>query len=205
MKKISEKNIVNFLYEVGMLKRRKHEGYMLAGVPSYELPSIAEHSHRAAIIGYILAILEGYEDPYKVVTMCVFHDIEETRIPDINKVANRYLRGFDKDRLLKEQLDERLGEIGKEIRKLRENVNYSSEDKAGIIAKDADYLEQAITAKELVERGYKAAEDWIINVGKALRTESAMRLWKEMQRVASYEWWNGLKKIDTFNKFFNLF
>ncbi len=194
------KNVINFLYETGMLKRRKHDGYVLAGVLTHELPSIAEHSHRAAIIGYILARMEGYKDPYKVVTMCVFHDIEETRIPDINKVANRYLIGFDKDRLLREQLDERLGEIGKEIRELRESVNYRSKDKAGIIAKDADYLEQAITAKEFLEKGYKAAEDWIINVGKALRTQSAMRLWREMQKVASYEWWEGLKKIDTFRK-----
>ena len=83
------KEIVKFLYEVGMLKRKKHEGYALAGVPYLEMPSIAEHSFRTAVIGYVLARLESYEDPYKVVAMCVFHDIEETRIPDINKVANR--------------------------------------------------------------------------------------------------------------------
>ncbi len=198
---VNNKDIVNFLYEVGILKRRKHDGYSLGGVPSCELPSIAEHSLRVAIIAFILAKMEG-ADPYKATTMAIFHDIEETRIPDINKVANRYRegKGFNKDTLLKEQLEDKLGEMGKEIKELRLSVNYSSNVKEGIIAKDADYLEQAITAKEFLEKGYESMVDWIENVGKALRTKSAIALWKEMKRTRSWEWWQGLKKIDTLRK-----
>ena len=192
------KNITRFIYELGMLKRHKHDGYALAGVEN--LPSIAEHSLRAAQIAYILAFLEGYERPEEVVTMVVFHDIEETRIPDINKVANRYVT-IDKDSLFKEQLEERLGELGRRIRELREKVNYRYENnRASLIAKDADYLEQAFTAKELYERGYKDAWDWINNVEKALRTESARMLLEVMKNTSSTEWWHGLKKIDMFRK-----
>ncbi len=190
------KSFVNFIYEMGMLKRHKHDGYTLAGVPSSMLPSIAEHTLRAAQIGYILARLENYSNPYEIVTMIVFHDIEESRIPDINKVANRYIEKVDKNKLLKEQLDDRMGEIGKEIREMRIRVNYwNSEDIAGIIAKDADYLEQAFTAKEFYEIGFVSAMDWIESIGKSLRTKSALKLWRTLKETNSWEWWKGLKKI----------
>jgi len=189
------KNIVKFIFEVGMLKRRKHDGYTLAGISTSQIPSIAEHTLRAAIIGYILAKLENYPNPEEVVTMVVFHDIEETRIPDLNRVARRYIENIDKNRILKEQLDERLGKIGEEIRKLRLRVGYYNlNDKAGIIAKDADYLEQAFTSKEFLEQGYEGAKDWIDNIEKILRTKSAQELLKELKNTKSYEWWQGLKK-----------
>ena len=195
------KGIVNFIYEMGMLKRHKHDGYTLAGVPPSELPSIAEHTLRAAQIAYILARMENYPKPEEVVTLVVFHDIEETRIPDINKVANRYIERINKNKLLKEQLDDRMGKIGEDIRKMRLRVNYGNvNDIAGILAKDADYLEQAFTAKEFLEKGYISAFDWIENIGKALRTESALKLWNILKETNSWEWWKGLKKIDTLRK-----
>ena len=184
-----------------MLKRHKHDGYVLTGVHHSDLPSVAEHTLRAAQIGYILARMENYPKPEEVVTLVVFHDIEETRIPDINKVANRYIERINKNKLLKEQLDDRMGKIGEDIRKMRLRVNYGNvNDIAGILAKDADYLEQAFTAKEFLEKGYISAFDWIENIGKALRTESALKLWNILKETNSWEWWKGLKKIDTLRK-----
>ncbi|MBP6256261.1 HD domain-containing protein [Patescibacteria group bacterium] len=63
------------------------------------------------------------------------------------------------------------------------------------IVKDADYLEMAFQAKIYVEQGYSAAQERIINVGNALKTESAKQLWTEMQTVHSTDWWRGLMKI----------
>ena len=67
--------------------------------------------------------------------------------------------------------------------------------KAGIIARDADLLEVAATAKELYEKGYEYAKDWIKNVSLKLRTKSAKKLLEEMEKVNSNEWWQGLKKL----------
>lgn len=53
------KAIANFLFELGMLKRQKHTGFALAGVR--QLDSLADHTARAALIGYILAELEGVD------------------------------------------------------------------------------------------------------------------------------------------------
>ena len=68
----------------------------------------------------------------------------------------------------------------------------------GMIAKDADYLEQAFQAKKYMELGYAETEDWIINIGKALKTESAQKLWKELQVTGFTDWWKkeNLKKLD---------
>jgi len=65
----------------------------------------------------------------------------------------------------------------------------------GNIAKNADLLEQGLTAKELLERGYKYAQDWINNIGKRLRTKSAKKIWEELKKIDSNSWWQGLKKV----------
>jgi putative hydrolase of HD superfamily len=64
--------------------------------------------------------------------------------------------------------------------------------KEGIIAKDADYLEQAFQARKYCQSGYSGTERWINNVGKRLQTESAKKLFEEMQKSDFWEW----SKID---------
>lgn len=53
--------------------------------------TVAEHSLNAAQIGYILAKME-WADANKVATMLVWHDIAETRIGDMHKVAIWYIK-----------------------------------------------------------------------------------------------------------------
>jgi putative hydrolases of HD superfamily len=182
--------ILNFFFEMGQLKRIKHEGWRLAGIT--DLDSVGEHSLRAAQIGYILAKLEGYADPNEVTSILVFHDIGETRIGDLHKVASRYVEA-DEERAVSEQL-ESLGTIKEDIFSLWKQMEDRSTP-AGIVAKDADYLEQAVTAKEYLEKGYTFAQDWINNVAKAVKTESAKKLVQELQNSNSNAWWQGLKNL----------
>jgi len=186
----SNKKIVDFFFELGQLRIIDHEGWRLIGVEFPE--SVADHSLRAAQIGFILAKLENYENPFEVCSLVIFHDIEECRIGDIHKVANRYVSA-DKERAVKEQLKS-LGKIGEEIFKIWKRVNFA-EDRAGIIAKDADLIEQAVTAKEYMEKGYSYAEDWINNVEKKVKTNSAKKLLKLLRKSDPNDWWQGLKKI----------
>jgi hypothetical protein len=62
-------------------------------------------------------------------------------------------------------------------------------DEVGIIAKDADYLEQAFQAKIYLEQGYVAAQTWITNVGNALKTSSAKQLRSDLQARKSTDRW----------------
>jgi hypothetical protein len=62
---------MNFLFEVGMLKRARRTGWRIAGVN--DSASIAGHSFRTAIAGTVPAAMQGL-DPARVALMCVLHD-----------------------------------------------------------------------------------------------------------------------------------
>lgn len=186
-----DKDILNFLFEMAQLKRIKHEGWRMAGV---EFPdSVADHALRASQIAYILADAEGHKNPGKASLMLVFHDIGETRVGDIHRVGRRYVEA-DEASAVREQT-QKLGESGKKIRELWQEFE-EQETPLAKISKDADRLEQALTAKEYMERGYVFTEDWITNIRKVLYTDTARRWLEQIVKMNSNDWWQGLKKLD---------
>ena len=184
------KHICDFVFELGQLKRVKHEGWKLIGDNNPE--SVAEHSLRAAQIGFVLSRLEGYENPEKVCAILVFHDIAECRVGDVHKVANRYVES-DEKRAVKDQLD-RLGDLGRDIMDLWLEAECNN-TAAGIIAKDADLLEMTVTATEYIEKGFISARDWIERISKKLQTESAKKLLENLKNSNPNDWWKDLKNV----------
>jgi len=186
------KKIVNFIFELNMLKRESHSGWKLAGVEHPD--SVAEHVFRAAQIGYILAIMENV-NPEKVVTMLLIHDNPEARIRDHHRVCARYISTKDAQvRALSEQCEG----LGDYIKKKWANYYDEIEERAtkeGIVAKDADWLEIAFQGKEYVDQGYKSAQNWIDNMEEALETESAKKILAEMKKTEFTDWWADLKKM----------
>ena len=188
---MQDHDIIDFAHELGQLRRVSHEGWKLLGMDHPD--TVAEHSLRAAQIGYMLALMEGFDQPERVAAMLCFHDMAEARIGDIHKLANRYIVA-DEERAAREQT-EKLGPVGERIFALWDETEERS-TQAGIIAKDADYLEQAVTGKEYLEQGFERAQQWIDNVAKAVRTTSAKRLVAELATGHSNDWWNGLKRLE---------
>ncbi len=173
--------MVDFIFESLHLKRIKHEWVRLAWV---DLPdSVAEHSLNAAQIWYLLAQME-WADANKVAAMLVRHDIAETRIWDIHKVASRYIT--NKKEIEKHVMADQLWEIvwGEHIQSLFDEYELR-ESREWKIAKDADYLEQAFQSKVYVEQWYEDCQNWIDNVWRALKTESAQQIRKEMKEKRS--------------------
>lgn len=186
------KKITNFIFELGQLKKQRRSGFWYAGVKNPE--TVAEHVFRAAQIGYILAVMEK-ANPEKVVTMVAIHDNGEARIGDQNKVAARYYHNGEAE---EKAFNDQLETLGKEIKdkwKKYFNEYEHRTTKEGIIAKDADWLENAFQAKEYYDEGYKSAMVWINNVEKALETKSAKAIIKQMKKTDFTEWWQGLKKM----------
>lgn len=175
-----------------MLKRQKHTGATLAGVESPD--SLADHTSRAAIIGFMLAHYEKV-DPYRTSAMLLFHDMPECRTGDQHKVAARYIdSGQAEANALQEQIEVLPADLQKQIAQLYEQAEQRTSPE-GIVAKDADWLEMAVTAREYVSRGYTGLEEWINNIRKALETETAKK-WLELIATADpNEWWRGLKKM----------
>ena len=120
--------LVNFFFEVGMLKKTPRTGYRFLGTGG---ESVADHSFRTAVIGY--ALCEGEDvDRNKVVLMCLFHDIAEARTGDHNYVYQRYVKA-DEEKALDDQLKGLPFE--EEIRSLIREFNSLSTKEAKIARK----------------------------------------------------------------------
>ncbi|MCW1296516.1 MAG: HD domain-containing protein [Candidatus Parvarchaeota archaeon] len=186
---MGNKEIVDFIFELAQLKRIRHEGWRLIGIEDPE--SVAAHTARAIQIGFILAKMEKYENPFEICSILAFHEIAECRTGDIHRIANRYIQ-LDDESAVKDQLKKL--DFGEEIFELWKQIKYKN-TRAGIIAKDADLLEMAFTAKEYIERGHTFAQDWISNISKRLQTDSAKNLLAALEKSNSNDWWQGLKKF----------
>ncbi|MEM3112559.1 MAG: HD domain-containing protein [Candidatus Anstonellales archaeon] len=171
------------MYELSMLKRIKREGWRVAGVERPE--SVADHCLRAAQIGFILAELEGYPNPSEVSAMLIFHDIGECRIGDLHSLAKVYTKTNEKEAVFHQT--RRIGNIGKKIFDLWKNFEERLKP-AAIIAKDADYLEMAISAREYMWFGYPT-EKWMENTKSKLKTESAKKIFDIISKTSPSSWW----------------
>lgn len=190
-------NLVKYLFELQQLKRTMRSGLTMVGV--YPNCSVADHLSVATIMGIILAHLEK-ANIEKVTLMLIFHDSEEVRSSDINKVTNRYIDHHKIDKIaFFEQMELLPKELASKLKKLYQEFE-EGKTLESKVAKDADYLEDAVWCKEWVERGYKGAQDWIDNIKKVLKTESAKKLLSEIEKTDSNCWWRDLKYIPEINR-----
>jgi putative hydrolase of HD superfamily len=118
--------------------------------------------------------------------MILFHDMHETRTGDADKVQRRYMK-LDEEGAAREQM-EGLGAAGKAIFEMWLEVE-NGETEAGRLAKDAEILEMVFTARELVVRGNKDAQEWIESSRKRLKTEGARELLEIINTADPSEWW----------------
>ncbi len=172
--------ILDFLFEVGYLKKIPRSGWLFAGV---ELPeSVAEHSFRTAIVGMILALSEG-ANVEKVIKMCLLHDIAEARLLDLPSRTKQYLP--NKESIEQQIFDDITRELPREMRE--ELVSTFSEYLSGsstesVIAKDADKLEMMLQAIEYARIGYNTKE-WVIDATTSLKTTSARNLAEKLKEI----------------------
>jgi 5'-deoxynucleotidase YfbR-like HD superfamily hydrolase len=188
---MSEKGITNYIFELGMLKRLFHNGPQVVGVNQPD--TISEHCHRAAVLGFILAEMEGVNSE-KVATMLIFHDGPEARIGDHNKIAQRYIDNVEAE---KKAIEEQVMNLPESIAEKIKNYWFSQENKdtpEGKVAHDADLLETAFQAKEYLDLGYET-EGWLENTKKNIKTESGKKLIAEIEKTKFTDWWQGLKKL----------
>jgi putative hydrolase of HD superfamily len=144
MPKPEMEGLTNFLYEMGLLKRYKRTGWMIAGIDNPE--SIAEHSFRTAIIGYLLAVMEG-ADPAKTAALCLFHDTPGDRIGDVPSVGKAYVVTALNAEVTADQVAGFPAEASQAVRQLVGDYEARQSLEARL-AKDADKLECLIQARE---------------------------------------------------------
>lgn len=188
---MNPKKIAEFLHEAGQLKRVKRAGWWLAGVNEPE--SVAEHSFRAALVGWMLAKKEG-ANPEKVMKMLIFHDLPETRTGDMHKVTARYVDAGKAERGAMEEQAAAMAEFGGEYLGLMREF-LAGKSRESVVAKDADWLECALQAREYLDCGHEAAKDWLGRIGARLKTRTAREIFSCVKKNPSHNWWKGLKKV----------
>jgi len=174
--------IVDFLNEAGMLARVPRSGFAQLGGYSQ---SVAEHSHRMAVIGMSLAWRAG-ADAGRVSQLCLVHDLPEARTLDLHHLAKRYVAA-DEGRAVDDMT--RGLAFGDEVRSLISEY-VACETPEAVLAHDADQLELLLCLRELVEMGNARAGSWAPRTESRLRTDEA-RAWAETIRSAPGDrWWH---------------
>jgi len=184
-----DKSFLNLIAEAGMLKRVSRSGWWVLGIKAPE--SVADHSFRCTMIGYVLSKMESY-NPSKVMLMCMFNDMHEARLNDQHKMAQRY---FDSVKAEDKAFTEQISVLDKNTKDELSSMHLEyrkQKTKASIIARDADILECLIQAKEYYEHGFKEAPRFMKKAPRFLKTKSAKRLWSLAKKSSLNSWWENL-------------
>ena len=175
--------VVRFTFEMGQLRQEARHGWLRI----YENPeSVAEHSQRAACLGYLLAHCECFDNPHLVATMILFHDMHEVRVGDADRVQRHYVQPAEDD-AAREQT-EGLGAAGAAIFRMWKEVDTQSTT-AGALAKEAEILEMVFTARELMVHGNQDARLWIDTAAPRIQTQSGRKLLELINAADPGEWW----------------
>ncbi len=176
------KNIANFLFEAGMLKRTPRSGFQFLGTGA---ESVAEHIFRTTYIAYALGKLAKDVDVDRMIKMCLFHDLPEARTGDLNYVNKKYVEADEK-----KAVDDLAGTLpfGGEMRELIQEFNGGKTEEARL-ARDADQLEMILALKEYKDLGNKYADEWLHFSLQRLHTDSALQLARTILETDSSVWW----------------
>lgn len=175
------KRISDFLFEVGMLRRTPRSGYQFLGSGK---ESVAEHSYRTTVIGYVLAQLTD-ADWTKVVLMCLFHDLHEARTGDFNYV-NRMYNNTKAVNALQDALRDL--KFKNEVFEVHEELEEVRTFEAAL-AQDADQIDLILSLKEEQDLGNPYAPKWLKYAVQRLRTESGYQLASNILQVDHTDWW----------------
>lgn len=176
--------LVDFLHEAGMLRHTPRSGYQFLGSGR---ESVAEHSHRTAIIGYALARLAG-ADPARTVLICLFHDLGEARTGDHNYVNKRYAQVFER-----QAMEDAIN--GTPFAEILEYYDAHAQGSAldapleARLALDADQLDLLLNLKRELDLGNSQASRWMESVAARLITPLGQELAEAIRTRPHDQWW----------------
>jgi len=175
-------NIAKLLFEAKILKDIPRSGYYFLGAGK---ESVAEHSYMTAFIAYVISQLEPDVDAFKLISMCLVHDLPEARIGDLNSVWKKYVTA-DEESAIKDAT--RDIPFGASLASLMEEFN-KGESKEAMLAHDADQLSFILELKALLDTGTPSSSKWLSSVRGRLKTETGKLLGKSIIGTDMDAWW----------------
>ncbi len=176
------KKIANLLFEAQMLKEIPRSGFHFLGSGK---ESIAEHAFSTTFIAYVLAQLHPDVDALKLISMCLVHDLPETRTGDLNTVNKTYVSA-DEAKALE---DTTAGlPFGSAIMALMQEFNQNSSVEAKL-AHDADQIALILELKNLADIGYTPPDTWLPHVLGRVQTKVAQKIARSIMETNRDDWW----------------
>jgi putative hydrolase of HD superfamily len=176
------KSLARLLLEANHLKKTLRSGFAFLGAGK---ESVAEHSFCTTFIAYLLSEIEPEADPLRLLTMCLVHDLPESRIGDINYVQKKYVT-VDEFQALKDCCgDTRLGSA---VEELISEFN-KGESLEARLAGDADQIALIVELKILADIGYNPPQKWLPHVIDRLKTDAGKALTESILQTDWDEWW----------------
>lgn len=162
--------LLKWVVECGHLKKVPRAGWLKVGITNPE--SVAEHSFRTALIGFLLALLEGGDEKLAAF-LSLLHDLPESRISDLDHTNKAYL---DPPPNLEEKVfSDQIKGLPPAIKdKLKELTKRNGIEKRCV--RDADRLECALQAAEYGTYGYKGTDKILKDSVNNLEGETAKSL-----------------------------
>jgi putative hydrolase of HD superfamily len=175
-------NFARLLFEANHLKKIPRSGFSFLGVGK---ESVAEHSFSATFIAYLLSKIEPEADPLRLLTMCLLHDLPESRIGDINYVQKKYV-AVDESEALKDSCGAM--PFGNDIEALISEFNKGDSLEAKL-AGDADQIALIVELKILADIGYHPPQKWLSLVLDRIKTTAGKALTESILKTDWDEWW----------------
>jgi putative hydrolase of HD superfamily len=173
--------LADLCFEAGMLRKTPRSGYQFLGSGA---ENVAEHSFRTALIGFVLAHMDG-ADPMRTMALCLFHDLPEARTGDFNYV-NKLYNTCDARRALTDALaGTGLTQV---VLPLHDELE-AADTREARLAQDADQIDLIANLKEELDLGNRYAKDWIEAALARLRTETGRRLARAVADTDRSAWW----------------
>ena len=173
--------LADFLFEAGMLRKTPRTGYQFLGSGS---ENVAEHSFRAALIGYVLADMAG-ADAEHTAMLCLIHDFHEARTGDFNYVNSIY--NTSKQRLAMQHALKGTG-LSKPLMALWDEQD-REETLESLLARDADQIDLILNLVEQRVLGNPYAEKWLESALKRVTSEAGRALAEQIAQSDPADWW----------------
>ncbi|MBW1889281.1 MAG: HD domain-containing protein [Deltaproteobacteria bacterium] len=176
------KSIVNLLFEARHLKDIPRTGYNFLGIGK---ESVAEHSFTTTFIAYVMSDLEPDADALHLVSLCLVHDLPESRIGDLNSVQKTYV---SPDEYAAAQDIGKGTPLGESLPGLIREFNEGRTLEARL-ARDADQISFILELKNLADIGYAPPEKWLPYVLGRLKTDIGRKMADCIMQTERDEWW----------------
>lgn len=177
------------MFELGCLRFIQRSWKQFLGP---DFANLAEHHLRVAWLSMLLAKMEKRGDTGKIVKMAMVHDVAESRTGDVHYISRQYTKRNEhlaiKDIFKDTALDREMVNLWEEYEKRQ-----SIESK---IVKDADFLDVDFEIKERKAAGANFLNVWADNrktIYKLFYTDSARKLWKELNKANLTDWFKNAR------------